>query len=112
MLGSGNRKFQRAEAEVPVVCEGGGLHLVEHATNLGAGGMFVHSEHPPQTGTVLDLSFTIPSIPGEFRVKGRVVWTRDPEEGGEAGMGIEFLDLTQEDRLHLAVFVRQASYLH
>ncbi len=68
----------------------------EYANTLGAGGMFVESDHPLAEGLPLRLRFRIPGGERLHEVEGRVVWSNrsEPLEASvrPPGMGIQFTD--------------------
>ena len=68
----------------------------EYATTLGAGGLFIESEHPLPRGTRLKLAFSLPGRETRHEIEGRIVWAEGPAETGPApcspGMGIQFTD--------------------
>jgi c-di-GMP-binding flagellar brake protein YcgR len=111
------RRYPRRSIELPV--------LVSDATNrvkagirfatteLSLGGAFVRSDLLFEVGEILNLQIEIPS---QRRVSavGRVVRVsrgsvRDDHDGaeGQAGMGIEFVDLSAADRVALETAIRE-----
>jgi molecular chaperone DnaK len=73
--------------------------LAEYVTNVSPGGMFIQSDAPPPVGTTIHLQFSLKDgsklIDGLARVV-RQVAVATPES--PAGMGVEFVELTQEAR--------------
>jgi uncharacterized protein (TIGR02266 family) len=62
------------------------------ATTLGAGGLFVATDDPPETGSLLRIRFRVPGASREHALAARVVWTHragDPGAQGH-GMGLSF----------------------
>jgi uncharacterized protein (TIGR02266 family) len=66
--------------------------------NLSVGGLFVATPHLLASGREVDLCFRLPGEP-EIRTRGAVAWRRqgDPAAGLQPGLGIRFLDLSDED---------------
>lgn len=115
------RRFRRRTVRVLVAferkspaggTEGEGLRRA-YATTLGAGGLFVECEDPPEVGTELRVHFRLGLAQPEHALAGRVVWLQPPEPRGpdeaddEAarprrvpGMGVEFTE--PEERSALA----------
>jgi uncharacterized protein (TIGR02266 family) len=61
------------------------------ATTLGAGGLFVASDDPPPTGSILRIRFRVPGGSREHAVSARVVWTHRPGDDAQSpGMGLSF----------------------
>lgn len=66
-------------------------------SDLSETGCFVHTEEPLAIGSVIELCFTVfPEEPVLFRGRGRVV--RHGVEGEPAGMGVEFMELSEASR--------------
>ncbi len=88
------RRFRRRTVRIEVEYIDAAGARSETATTLGAGGLFIESESPPKTGSVLELRFRLPGSDTCHEIKGRVVWTRRPGDPGRhaPGMGIQFTD--------------------
>ncbi len=88
--------------------------LFAYITDVSAMGIFIrtHAPHPP--GTHLNLSFRQPGGP-TIDVEGRVVWINRPRpersEHRNPGMGVQFMDLTPEQRQQILGLVRTLAYL-
>jgi uncharacterized protein (TIGR02266 family) len=84
-----------------VPCGDGRKTLFGYARNISCGGVFIATISPREPGEQFDLQVTFPP-PEPFVLKCRceVVWKRHFERGGkyEPGMGLRFLDLSQEHR--------------
>lgn len=66
---------------------------------FGEGGLMVATVDPLPVGTQLDLEVELTHRRFSFKVRGEVVWASDGSgqgQGSEAGMGIRFLDLSEE----------------
>jgi len=88
--------------------EGDGVLLFE-AADVSSGGAFLKSDLLLEQGDPLALEFRIPGLQRLLRAQGRIAWVRRfPEEGQPAGMGVEFLGMTEEDRLSLRQYLEQA----
>lgn len=72
----------------------------ESATfNLSAWGVFIRTAVPFDAGEEVILRFQVPERDHPIRAMGRVVWANaDPSKWGGMGMGIQFVDLGDEDR--------------
>ncbi len=77
-----------------------GLHR-ERATTLGAGGLFIETDSPVVTGSLLKLRFQVLEVGAHHEIEGRVVWSTGVENGvaSVTGMGIEFLNRTADNTL-------------
>jgi Tfp pilus assembly protein PilZ len=102
------RRFLRREVRVDFnsrSSEGSG-HLLFEGADLSAGGAFLTSDLLLEPGESIFLEFRLPRSPGMIRVQARVAWVRRfprPEE--TAGMGIEFLAISEKDRRRLIRFL-------
>jgi len=67
---------------------------------VGLGGLYVHEHEPPPLGSVIQLLFETPN--GQVRARATV---RTAQPGH--GMGLEFVQMRQEERARLARMVRQ-----
>ena len=89
------RRFRRRTLRVLVDCVAPDAILCDYATTLGAGGLFLETEHPLASGTLLELRFRLPGGRRLYRLEGRVAWRQEPASRGAArapGVGIEFVD--------------------
>jgi type IV pilus assembly protein PilZ len=88
--------------------------LFAYITDLSAMGIFIRTSMPHPPGTRLNLRFTPPGSTS-LDVEGEVVWT-NPHRPGRAesinpGMGIQFVDLTANQRDQVMKLVRTFAYL-
>ncbi|MFO8057132.1 MAG: TIGR02266 family protein [bacterium] len=86
-----------ARARVPLYVSG----------NISAGGMFLITQDPYPAGTTFRISFGLPQDGKTVEATGRVVWSRRQKENPERqpGMGIEFLEIEEQDRQRIREFV-------
>ena len=77
--------------------------------NLSTTGMYVVSQTPPEPGTKLSLTFTLPGCPKAFKAVGEVVWNTLPMTKSvlTPGFGLRFLDLDHADSVTLTRFVME-----
>ncbi|MEK6717072.1 MAG: response regulator [candidate division NC10 bacterium] len=75
--------------------------------DLSARGIFLRTSEVFPVGEDLLLRFKLPGVAHPFRTAGRVVWSSptDTPKGLPAGMGIQFLDLSEEERGTLERFI-------
>ncbi|MCU0693370.1 MAG: TIGR02266 family protein [Polyangiaceae bacterium] len=66
--------------------------------NLSESGLFVATHQIQPIGTIVDLKFELPFVEEPFELKGEVRWVRpySTEIEGPPGMGVRFLELTDE----------------
>lgn len=79
----------------------------QRGANISAGGIFLERTIPHQRGTVVSLQFTLPEDNVPIKVKGEIVNVGDSPD--ELGMGVKFVDLSEEDRLKISQFIERAS---
>ena len=109
MTAQNQRTFPRITAAVEVSYECGGGSFTDQTMDLSARGLYIVTGRPLEIGSTLTVSFNLPGFDHNFRIGGRVVRNRlDDALGSPAGMGIEFLDVDEEDERVLIQFVVQS----
>ena len=86
------RRTPRWELSFPVLVETGGEVKRHMAANVSEEGMLFHSPEPYMVGTVLKVTFGLPSTDLEFVAESEVIhvaWIRTPE-GGHFRTGLRF----------------------
>jgi uncharacterized protein (TIGR02266 family) len=105
MGGEQRRRFPRKKAHVEFRghdSEGAGELLFE-GVELSAGGAFLRSDLLLEEGETFAVEFVLPEGQRPLRAQARVMWVRRfPREEEEAGMGIQFLAMSEEDQTALA----------
>jgi uncharacterized protein (TIGR02266 family) len=99
---SERRTEQRVPVETDVTIGAGGRVFNGLSSDVSVGGIFVATFRPVQSGTRVSLRFRLPT--GQVMAAGVVRWTREGRPGIVAGMGIEFIDLSDLDRAALSRF--------
>jgi uncharacterized protein (TIGR02266 family) len=73
--------------------------LIFEAADLSTGGSFLKADLLLEQGERLSLEFRVPGVPRLLRAQARVAWVRRfPRDNETAGMGVEFLTMSDEDR--------------
>ncbi len=90
-------------------------YLFAYIRDISATGIFVRTNSPEPPGTRLNLRFTPHGSPDPFELEGEVIWI-NPYRPGHSdnlhpGMGIRFIDLTDDDRERLVELIRTFAYL-
>jgi uncharacterized protein (TIGR02266 family) len=78
--------------------------------DISIGGLFVASDAPPQTGTVVEVSLLLPGSDAPLEVTGVVRWVREvsiPRDGLPAGCGIAWANIAKSDLEAISRFVQQ-----
>jgi uncharacterized protein (TIGR02266 family) len=76
----------------------------QRATNLSTGGLFLERTLPHAPGTVVQIDLRLPGEPAPLRVKGEVV----SAQTRELGMGLRFVELTDDARARISEYLRRA----
>jgi uncharacterized protein (TIGR02266 family) len=97
-----DRNQQRAYARVPVQLEvrfrSARDFVLEHATNLSRGGIFIRSDDPPPMDSAVEVQIVLPDGGAPAITAGVVVHRQLPSPGKVAGVGIQFADGTDQFR--------------
>ena len=109
------RPGRRVEVRYRIL-EGGQLGDEQRAftKNIGVGGAFIMTTHPPPPGTALQIALSVPAASRALEVRGDVRWVIDelePDAEGEAasdgssdderGMGVKFAGLDVDQLMAL-----------
>jgi type IV pilus assembly protein PilZ len=78
----------------------------EFTQDINEGGLFIETEKPQDVGSEVSLRFNLPGSSDALQTTGRVVWVRSAGGNSPPGMGIEFDELTQEDRDRINEMIR------
>ena len=90
-------------------------YLFAYIRDISATGIFVRTNSPEPPGTRLNLRFTPHGSRDPFELEGEVIWINSYRPGHSdnlhPGMGIRFIDLTDDDRERLVELIRTFAYL-
>jgi uncharacterized protein (TIGR02266 family) len=84
------RKAQRVEILLKVEYLYPRDLLHDYITDLGEGGMFIHTPVAFRPGDALRFNLSFPGLLAPIELQGVVRWRQSPEESEMAGVGIEF----------------------
>ena len=103
------RRADRLEHELPVAYRTVDGFITDWATNLSRGGMFINSRTPLPLGTTVRIILQLPDAAVPFELRGRVIRVQefDNPTNQIPGMGVEFVDVTDELRDRIERFVEQ-----
>jgi uncharacterized protein (TIGR02266 family) len=98
------QKDKRSTLRVPLLvekvpCGDGRRTFFGYASNLSRGGVFISTVNPREPGDQFDLHVKLPPAAGcSLHCRCVVVWRRQLAQGRklQPGMGLRFLDLSQE----------------
>ncbi len=103
------RRYPRVLTEVRVTCEYGADSFYHYTLNVSQGGIFIRTPKPLDADTTIKVEFTLPSLGHTFSIEGKVAWRKEKgDESGDAGMGIEFTDISDRDSSLLRQYVLES----
>lgn len=73
--------------------------------SLSVGGCFIETQAPYPTGTSIELVFCVGGGSKSLRLKGKVCRTGKGDSDAESGMGVQFNELSDQDREALEAFL-------
>ncbi|MCA9501465.1 MAG: TIGR02266 family protein [Spirochaetaceae bacterium] len=100
------RRFGRTRVTVRIDYATVDEMFSEFTRDINEGGLFIETEKPHQPGTEVAMQFHLPGSGDALHTLGRVVRVSHGSRGKPAGMGIEFDELTPEDRTKIDRIVR------
>jgi len=113
--GRERRLARRVRIALEVNYRSADTFLFAYITDLSQLGIFVHTDAPSPPGTRLTLRFMPPGHSAPMDLEGEVMWinpVRAVQEGGRSpGMGIRFMEVTEQQREQLVDLVRTVAYL-
>jgi uncharacterized protein (TIGR02266 family) len=98
VIGSDRRQAARVAVDFFLEEHTGDALYYQRATNLSIGGVYLERTLPHPPGTRVDLRLRLPGDPALLEVKGEVI--ESPSR--DLGMGVRFVDLSQQDRARIA----------
>ena len=110
MAGSEKREHERKPLRLQLNYRdaSGGNFLFEHSRNISRGGIFIETDHPLPVGSTLVIRFTTPSG-DDLEIEGDVAWVNSTSANSETpnpGMGVQWTDLSEDQRNTIASVVR------
>ena len=106
--GKERRKYNRYASNITSLCikrseNQNNLEMdVIPIKNMGLGGVFLQTDIPYKTGTVIDIQFIVPEYTKPVTIRGKVVWVKVMDK--TPGMGIEFISISDKDKDALVQF--------
>ena len=91
--GSNNQRgFPRHEVTLAVKFRTARDFVLEHATNISRGGMFIQTDDPPPLDTTVQVELTVPGDPTPALTNALVVHRQEAVGGKTPGVGVQFID--------------------
>ncbi len=101
-----NRKYSRISARLRCWCESDSVTFYARIGNISEGGLFLRTSTPLQQGVRTRVRLGDPATPS-LDAEALVVWARAEEQGGPAGMGLQFDALDEGSRGRLKEIIAQ-----
>jgi len=112
--GADRRIHTRVTVDIEVDYKSADNFLFAYITDISAMGIFIRTNAPEPPGTKLNLSFA-PAGGPRLNLEGRVMWVNPYRPGSydniNPGMGVQFVDLSAEQREQIVNLVRTFAYL-
>jgi len=105
------RRYPRVFCNFPVEYQYNGSRHSSYITTLSLGGCFVRTLKPAPEGQRIIIKIMIPELRKEVSASGKVVWVNRWDENRKPntlpGMGIEFIEIPEEEREYLKEIIEQ-----
>ncbi len=107
------RRHGRADLSVEVSLEGEHNFFVGFSENVSEGGLFVATHSLREIGSIIHLTFQLPDRARPIEVEAVVRWIRLFSEASDVppGLGLQFVDLSDEDAHAIRTFVERRAPL-
>jgi uncharacterized protein (TIGR02266 family) len=101
------RQYPRAQLKAEVHLGSTSNFYTGFMNDISEGGLFVATHQLLPHGSLIDLEFSLPDEGGAICVQGLVRWVCEynPTSDGHPGMGVQFTNLQERDRLRIERFV-------
>ena len=115
---SERRGSPRAAIELNVEYKKLNTFFHDYTRNISQGGTFIRTVKPLEVGTEFIFKLKVPELLEPLSLHGQVMWVVREEDAGrdpdrpEAGMGIQFLYHSEEDRLRVESTVERLMKKH
>jgi type IV pilus assembly protein PilZ len=104
------RGVGRSAIELSVEYKRLNTFFADYTRNISKGGTFIRTDRPLDIGTEFVFALTIRGLPEPLRLRGSVKWIVRPAEAtpaSPAGMGIEFMYASEDERRRTETIVEQ-----
>jgi type IV pilus assembly protein PilZ len=112
--GADRRVHERVLVDIEVDYKADETFLFAYITDISAMGIFIRTNAPEPPGTRLNLRFQPQGGP-QLNLEGRVMWVNPYRPGSydniNPGMGVQFVDLSAQQREQIVNLVRTFAYL-
>lgn len=105
------RSIARVLTDIPVEFSHSSRVLSGEILNISEDGVFISTEEHYEMGNILSMKFILPKDDGDIEIEteGEVMWGDESDEGQKLlnGVGIQFSNISAEDRTAIASFVEE-----
>jgi uncharacterized protein (TIGR02266 family) len=107
------RQFQRATLKASVSLTSESNFYTGFMNDISEGGLFVATHNVIPRGSRMEIEFSLPDDDEPIHVLGEVRWVVEynPLSDGHPGMGLQFVDLKEKDRVRIEQFVKMRGTL-
>ncbi len=105
----GRRKSVRIKARLKVRFKNAESFINEYTHNISKGGLFIRTQKPCQLNDKVEIILILPETEEEIKALGEVIHIVPPEKATKqtpAGMGLQILEMAEEDRKKIEDFIR------
>lgn len=99
------RRAPRVKTSMAVAFSSAGDFLCASIMDISCRGIFIKNETVLPVDTELALRFRLPEDLDIMDIAGKVVWAKQASKESPAGMGIEFVRISSENRRKILSFV-------
>ena len=99
--GKDKRVQERVDVKVEVTFNTGKQLITSYMKNVSRGGLFIRTDKPLPLDTEVELNFRLPDSYRLFKARGLVVWNSPKGGRKHPGMGVQFREMSEEDKEHL-----------
>jgi len=106
----GRRSSVRVKARLKVRFKNAESFINEYTHNISKGGLFIRTQKPCQINDKVEVILILPETNEEIKALGEVIHIVPPEKANEqtpAGMGLQLLELKDEDRAKIEEFIKK-----
>ncbi|MBI2060783.1 MAG: TIGR02266 family protein [Nitrospirae bacterium] len=105
--GSEHRVGTRERTLLEIEYEASRNFISDFALNISRGGMFIATQQPLDEGQEFLLRFSLPGSARPIELRARVMWAnrQDKKSNLIPGMGVAFMDLSDEKRAQIERYV-------
>lgn len=95
MASQEKRRNTRLPAQIEVNIHHDDDYIISLSKDISVDGMFISTDNLPPVGSMQKLTFSIGNLK-KVTVKAMVMWVSKNENGRDHGMGVQFIDVSEE----------------